>query len=992
MDDPRGLAQGIGERKLAGGLGPVAVTVVSNHLHAVTGEEDLCPEKATLLGAVLAMPQEYPGLSCRSLDLALPANGATVAVTAVTAVTEHLVDLLLEDLLAGPPGAVAALRAGRRWVRAFEPVHLGEPVAGSRLRQGGVYLITGGLGGIGLEIAGHLARQARAKLVLVGRSPVPPRSEWPRRAAGEDPLAGPLRRLLEMEAEGAEVLALSADVCDPARMREAVAEASRAFGAVHGVVHAAGVAGGRLLQLQSPAEAAAVLAPKVEGTRALAAALAGTPLDFFVLCSSQRAILGGAGQADYCAANAFLDAFAQERRRAGEPVLAIDWDGWSEVGMGRAAALRAGGGKDGEEELAAGLGNEEGVDAFRRALATGFAQLVVSTDDFPARVERFARSRAAAVLDAAGPGTGQSQRYPRPDLATPYAEPRDAAERTLAEIWERLLGVQPVGIHDNFFELGGDSVLSLQIVAQANQAGLRLTPRQVFEHETIAALAAVATAAGIEDAARAEQGPVAGPVPLTPIQRWLLDRRPADLHHYNQTLLVECAAPLDPDLVAAAFGRLLEHHDALRSRFAEGEDGWEQSCALPGGPVPFTRIDLAMLAASPPGRLSAAVAEAAAGLQAGFDLARGPVARCVLFDPGAGAPQRLFLGAHHLVVDVVSWRVLLEDLATAYGQLAAGRAVELPPKTTSFRQWAERLQAHATAPELAAELAYWLARPWEQVRPLPRDFASGANTVASARVLDAGLDEETTQALLQEVPRVSRVQPQELLLAALAWAGWRWTGHPLLAVDVAGHGREPLFDDVDLSRTVGWFTTLFPVLLDGGGFDRQPGPALQRVKEDFRAVPGRGAGFGVLRHLTGGEPAARLADLPQPELLFLYTGAAAAQEAAGPGLPYRPSAEPPGPQQSPGSLRSHLLEVTAGVSDGRLQVRWTYSASLHRESAVAGLADGFLAAVRELVRHARTPESAASYTPSDFPLAGLDQDDLLDLVAEFGDLDEVKAG
>jgi amino acid adenylation domain-containing protein/non-ribosomal peptide synthase protein (TIGR01720 family) len=560
----------------------------------------------------------------------------------------------------------------------------------------------------------------------------------------------------------------------------------------------------------------------------------------------------------------------------------------------------------------------------------------------------------------------------RPELKEAFVAPRTPVEEKLAEIWTQVLGLERVGIYDNFFELGGDSILSLQIIARATQAGLRLTPMQLFQHQTIAELA---TVAGTAPALKTEQGVVTGSVPLTPMQHWFFEQQLPDPHHWNQALLLEVRQSLDPTLLERAVAHVLEHHDALRLRFVQGADGWQQVNAGLEAAVPFARVDLSGL---PPAEQGPALEAAAAALQTSLHLAAGPLLRVALFDLGTARPSRLLLVVHHLVVDGVSWRIVLEDLYMAYEQLRCGQAVRLPPKTTSFRQWAERLTAYARAGGLRDELDYWLAAARRRGSRLPVDFPGGVNTVASARTVTVALSAEETRALLREVPAAYRTQINEVLLTALAQAWAQWSGAGMLLVDVEGHGREPLFDDVDLSRTVGWFTSLFPVWLEVGA-TAAPGAALQTVKEQLRRIPNRGMGYGVLRYLSGDTAIVeQLRALPPAEVSFNYLGQGDQvwTEAALFGL----ARESSGPARSPRGRRRYLLEIDGGVMDGQLQFAWTYSAQVHRRATIERLAQGFLEALRWLIAHCQSPD-ASGFTPSDFAEFQWTQADLDEITA-----------
>jgi amino acid adenylation domain-containing protein/non-ribosomal peptide synthase protein (TIGR01720 family) len=555
----------------------------------------------------------------------------------------------------------------------------------------------------------------------------------------------------------------------------------------------------------------------------------------------------------------------------------------------------------------------------------------------------------------------------RPELEEAFVAPRTFAEERLAGIWAEVLGVEQVGIHDNFFELGGDSILSIQIIAKANQAGLKIAPKQIFEYQTIAELAAFS---GTTQSIQAEQQLIIGSVPLTPIQHWFFEQNLPDPHYYNQALLLDVRQALNPKLLDQAVQQLLVHHDALRLRFEPKESTWQQVNASPDGVVPFSWLDLSALSES---EQASTLEAAAAELQASLNISLGPLVRVALFDRGANQPSRLLFIIHHLAVDGVSWRILLEDLQRAYQQLSQGEAIQLPTKTTSFKQWAERLQEYAHSVALQQEQDYWLAPSRLQVARLPMDYPGGENTVASACKVSIALTVEETKALLQEVPKAYKTQINDVLLTALVQAFTQWIGGHSLLVDLEGHGREEIFNDVDLSRTVGWFTTIFPVLLELGEA-AHPGEALKAVKEQLRGIPNRGIGYGVLRYLwQEREIAKQLKALPQAEVSFNYFGQFDPTFSESSLFSWTP--ESSGLDCSPHGSRSHLLEVNGFIHRGQLELIWTYSENLHRQDTIEGLAQSFIEALRSLIAHCQLPE-AGCYTPSDFPLAKLDRPQL----------------
>ncbi|MDE2468310.1 MAG: amino acid adenylation domain-containing protein, partial [Bradyrhizobium sp.] len=561
---------------------------------------------------------------------------------------------------------------------------------------------------------------------------------------------------------------------------------------------------------------------------------------------------------------------------------------------------------------------------------------------------------------------------PAPDgrASDDYLAPRNEIEATLARLFAEVLGHERVGVHDNFFELGGDSILSIQLVARAARDGLKLTTRQVFERQTIAALAVVT---GSLTAPRIDQDLPEGEVPLTPIQHWFFAQDFYDPGHFNQAVLLQCRG-LSPALVAQAIGHLIRHHDALRLRFDRKDRMWHQAY-VDGSDVSFTQVDLTQIE---PSIQSNELAYEVEKRQASLNISSGPLLQAGLFDLGASG-QRLLLVIHHLVVDGVSWRILLEDLHTVYEQLARGAAICLPAKTTSFKHWAESLVANARSDEFCRELAYWQGQPWSTAELLPVDF-DGANTAGKAATVSASLDATETQALLQRVPAAYRTHIKDVLLTALAQAVSPWTGRPRLLVDLEGHGREELGDDTDLSRTVGWFTSLFPVLLDLPEIS-DPGSALKSVKEQLRAIPRRGMGYGILKYLSGLDVPA----IPQPEISFNHLGQI---DQSGANAPlFRLAPESSGLTQSPYSRRAHLIDVTALVVDGRLRMHWTYSKAVHAAATIEKLSERFIDCLRELIAHCQS--AVGSYTPSDFPLVALEAWSLEVLQGRYEDIEDV---
>lgn len=477
------LAQALGKQNVTDKL---QIAAISHDLHSVTGEEDLSPEKATLLGPIKTIPLEYSNINCCNIDVVLPDAGSRQE--------EKLVEQLLRELTAKFSAQIIAYRGKHRWEQTFEPGGIEvNPEGAPRLHEGGVYLITGGLGGIGLVIAEHLASTVKAKLILSGRSQFPPRNQWEQWLASHeqhDRISEKIRQVQALEALGAEVLVVSADVTVLEQMQALVERVGERFGKIHGVIHAAGVAIPGKIQSITPEIVESVLVAKIKGISVLETVFPDTQLDFLTLFSSLSSISGGFA-VDYVAANAFLDAYAHHRSLKDDNnslTIAINWDNWQQVGMAVQNEVPEELKPFYEEYQKNSISPKEGQELFDHILRYQLPQIVVSGRDLQAAI----RQHRSAQKREAGVGVSFSQQlHHRPDLSNSYVLPRNQVEQTLAEIWQKLLGIEKVGIYDNFFELRGDSLLATRVISKINQKfQIHLSASSLFESPTVEKLAA----------------------------------------------------------------------------------------------------------------------------------------------------------------------------------------------------------------------------------------------------------------------------------------------------------------------------------------------------------------------------------------------------------------------------------------------------------------------------------------------------------------------
>ncbi len=570
---------------------------------------------------------------------------------------------------------------------------------------------------------------------------------------------------------------------------------------------------------------------------------------------------------------------------------------------------------------------------------------------------------------------------PSQQSATPdkdYKAPDTDVERLLAEIWARALGVDRVGRHDNFFDLGGDSIVNLQIVAGAHQVGLSITPSQVFEHATIAGLAGVA---GEPTFAQAPQGQVTGDVLFAPIQRWWLDQAPPAAEHWNMVCTVELHEPVDADALERALVALMSHHDALRLEVNLAAARARQTITRNSGDVVLSRLDFSGMSAKDQ---DAAMESALSDAHQRMSLTDGRLVQAALVRLGPARRDRLLLAIHHIAVDGVSWQILLEDIESTYRLISKGSDPLLPRKTTSYQQWSNQLTQQVSRNTNAVK--YWAhAVSQPDSGRIPVDTATAVPpTENSTQVESVSLTKDATAGLLCNTGTRARATAQDMILAAVTQALMRWVGRDRLTLDVEGHGRDDLAGAVNVSRTVGWFTAIYPVLIERpASSDRSAADSLlDATRSAIANVPDGGVGYGVLRYLNG-EPA--LPEHAKPDALFNYLGEL---ERLANGRTLFQLAAPLALSRGPENVRPYRIEINAWVFKGSLRINWSYSHEEYRRETILDVAKSSIDALRALIQAACDDQQRPA--ASDFPLAGLDAKQFSKLAQTLDDNDVVR--
>jgi amino acid adenylation domain-containing protein/non-ribosomal peptide synthase protein (TIGR01720 family) len=908
------------------------LAVASNALN-VLGTENGSPVKATAIGIARVLPQESQNTTCRFVDVDIAASKSDIA-------------LQVRNEAARPAAnhTVMAYRGKFRWVERFEKRQPDLSGKSLLLKKRGVYLVTGGRGGVGIEIATYLASTVGARLVLVGRRGLPPRDEWNgwlRANPPDDPVSKGIECVRRIEAAGGEVLVLAADLSKKEDVAKMVESTLEVFGPVDGLIHAAGVSGGGLIVSQTRQSSDAVFASKILGTLNLCLAFADRRLDFFVLCSSLRSWMGAPGRVEYCAANAFLDAVAQQAGflPARVPV-SIAWDAWAETGMGMIP-------QQGMElipnEAANAMTNAEGVAAFQAILANPSPAVIVSTADLGFRLDEHRLLTTERVIEGFAASRPSLSAHPRPEMDTEFVEPSTAAELALAAIWQDLLGIERVGRNDNFFELGGDSVVAIQVIGCARGVGLKLTPAQMFQHQTIAALGELADTGG--SPIPAEQSTVTGDLALTPIQHWFFEQEFAERNHFNLAILLRSRKRLDAEYLRTAVSKLQSHHDALRLRFHLDDGRWIQTNSGEQTVTPFETLALHSVSDQD---LETAIDRECTAMHASLDITDGPIFKVVLLDTRPDEQQLVLITLHHLVSDLVTLRIISEDLQTLYLQVASGEALRLSAKTTSFLDWSHQLHRMAESGYFDGELDYWTAPGRSLIAPLPttRIVSSGSGAESSASISSARMSAEETQALLVQLPKKLGVQVLPILVAGLVEAICDWSGAASMLLDVEGLGRQGLAGPADLSRTVGWFTPMYPMFFNRSSSTRE---LVGSVAAAFQELPNYGIGYGALRYLTGRpEIEKRFLAMPKADVSFLYRGNSEAL--VGKDELFVPAPDRSGDLHAHSTPLTHRITADVAIQGGRLGVRLVYSLDLYDSDVMDDLAQRFIDALRNATR------------------------------------------
>ncbi|GAA0856499.1 non-ribosomal peptide synthetase/type I polyketide synthase [Aliiglaciecola litoralis] len=884
------------------------------------------PQRLMPLGLLRSIKAEYPGINLRFINLAEEVNEQ---------------DLLREMRVQGD-AMLVNFEFGNCWTQVLQPTCLPDPkVIPLRFKTAATYLITGGLGSMGLAFAHYLVENFQANLILVSRQTLPEDDDakkWLAQNPDDNPTAKKLHAISQLkEKSSGEICVLAADVSDLRAMQQLKQTIQDRFGGIDGVIHAAGIPGGGIVANLQQGEIEDVFAAKVKGTWGLCETFADQSLDFLILCSSLTSFIDRPGRGEYAAANYYLDALANSNLYTNNtPIISINWDAWSGSTMSQAAGAPSAEGR---------IDPQQGTEAMVRCLHSGLRQAVVSTRNlmpsygFISGLEEASSANELRSVDE------------HAEIEDPSLSP---AERILMSIWHDLLGVEEVTTQDNFFELGGDSIVSLQLTSRAAQQGLKITARQVFENQTIAELAILVedqVTTNTKSVAVTEQTSsnpiniVCGEVPLTPIQNWFFANDFNHPQHWNLYQVLALPKQIETPQLRKLLDIIIQQHDMLRAQFYAKGSQWTQQIqdyvSIPDDG--FLAIDVSSWKKDDyQQRLEHYVNE----LSAQFDLNGGCLYRFVHLQNSHDNSAQLLVLIHHLLIDIVSLNILVNDLLTAWQQLSTSKAIQLAPKSSSFKHWSNALLTFAESTDCVSQREYWQRYQGLTPLPLPKDVFGLLNNVESAQQSTVLLSSSVTKQLTKELVKFG-VQPKDVLLCGLLMAMADFTGQSRLLIELEEHGRDALDSELDMSRTVGWFTKAFPFFCEvPSQNDAKSAVESIRLKADYASD--FGLGFGLC--------AAELS-LPKPEVVFLYLGNVSQSSTLSAFSPTTVCKASRHPTQQ----RTHTFEFSVWIAKGQVNINLGYSENYHHVHTIETLLNNYKALVESLV--ARLTPSLDSLFP-----------------------------
>ncbi|WP_274542371.1 amino acid adenylation domain-containing protein [Bacillus velezensis] len=543
--------------------------------------------------------------------------------------------------------------------------------------------------------------------------------------------------------------------------------------------------------------------------------------------------------------------------------------------------------------------------------------------------------------------------------------PRSEVEQILVNVWSEVLKIDDIGINDNYYELGGDSIKSILIVSKLQKYSLSLEVKDLLQYPQIKNLSKHVKLYK----AQTDQSPVSGRTELAPIQKWFIENDFADIHHFNQAFMFQVKEKINEHALAKTFELLVKHHDALRLIYtAENDEIKQEVRDVQAARDTFT-LDIYDLLADTDYKNT--IEKLADQLQSGMDLEKGLLMKLGLFRTMRG--DYLLIAIHHMVIDGVSWRILLEDMEQVYNNLQKGEPAVLPPKTASFQEWTRKLAEYANGSEIRKELRYWENIEKTKIKEIPRDFNKTDSVFKESRTITVSLTKQLTDKLQRNTNAAYNTQINDILLCSLGMAVKEWAGLDKVLIGLEGHGRENILENISIERTIGWFTSLFPIVLDMEHSDELP-YCIKNTKEYLRRIPHKGIGYGIIKYLTAPAHKKDISFTIKPEIGFNYLGEISQKKRA----VFQHADISSGTSVSLSNKKLNAIEINSFIMDGQLQLEFNYSTKEFKEETIKTLTESYINRLIDIIQHCgmkKIPEK----TPFDYG----------DLDLSIGDLEQI---
>lgn len=912
----------------------ISINLLSKTAEQVSEEDSLInPDSASLFGLGKVVAQENPRLKLKCIDF----DEATALESIINEVISECKDQRV------------AYRKGDRYIPEFSVVELNSSQE-LNIKNDGVYVITGGTGGLGLEIAKNISEKGNVNIALINRSKLPDTEQWDDllEKNNNEKLCNKLRAIKNIEASGSRVVCCKADISNEEETKEALNSLRMRFGHINGIIHAAGVAGDGFLVIKNSDIFSRVIAPKINGTQILDRLTFDDKMDFFVLFSSMTSVTGGVGQGDYTAANAYLNSFAQFRNKSGKRTISINWPGWKETGM----AVEKNASDDNFSFRS--LTNSKALSIFEDALKCDKAVIYTGELNIPyissvadslpiklsgkikASINKYLLDKSKSKYEAEVKNT--NTQAVKNGIASNNSS--NSLENKLALIWGSVLGIKEIDVYENFHDMGGDSILATQLLKEIDKEFPEvISISDIFTYPSVSQLSEFISGKLGHEAINPEN-PVkedtkfelsqkdTTKVELLPVQRCFFSKNFSNMNHWNESVPFFVKDGVDENIMRKVILKVMHKYDSLRLVF-KYEDGmyvqYLKSCDE-------IHEDLLVYHMTATEASMEVVLAKLNKLVSSIDLAEGPLIRFALFKTDNG--DYIYCTMHHLVIDALSVHIIIKDIITGYFQAISGNDITSSEKSVSFITWANFINQYAMNNEITREIEYWDKIDSTAVDMLPKDFISQdqslKNDTCEHLVL---LDKAETDRFLKESCKLYKVNTETLLLTALGMALDRWGSIGKVHLRLCGNGRDLPFSPFDLSETVGWLSISYPFVLDTA----RNLPIEAKVASIWRElleIPNKGIGYDILRFITNPIKFPDKKYSVQPEIFFNYMGINGVPEIEDNDMTYALNSVP---EKSPESDREYVFVIEISIWEGELKVKVEYNALEYKKETILAL-------------------------------------------------------